>query len=164
MTIGKQIAVQSERDRGRRIERVRIVLLQLHERRRCRLPEHTVYSRQQAPSEPPDQHCPAIQLHPRLLCERKRCVRPLSLLVQGARVNAAQQNLGTDLLPCQARKTLVSPWRLVIPRRSAHSSSGIKYLRVSPSRSRNCAGVAAPSWCSVSSTARRNSSRACLSA
>src|SRR2546425_1252316 len=106
MTVGKQIAVQRERDRGRRIERVRIVLLQLHQRRRGRLPEHTVYSRQQAPSEPPDQHCPAIQLHPRLLCERKRCVRPLSLLVQGARVDAA---------PAKTRKCTVTvkhvkPW------------------------------------------------------
>src|SRR6266513_4557826 len=42
MTIGKQIAVQGERDRGRRIERVRIVLLQLDQRRRGRLSEHTV--------------------------------------------------------------------------------------------------------------------------
>src|SRR6267378_560820 len=164
MTIGKQIAVQGERDRGRRIERVRVVLLQLHQRRRGRLPEHAVYPCEQAPSEPPDQYCPTKQPHPRLLCERKRCVRPLSLLVQGARVNAATQNLGTDLLPCQARKTLVSPLRLVIPRRSAHSSSGIKYLRVKPSRSRNCAGVAAPSSRSVSSTARRNSSSACFCA
>src|SRR5436190_942388 len=79
MTIGKQITVQCERDRGRRIERIRIVLLQLHERRGRRLSQDSIYSPQRR-----HKHSPGVQLHPRLLCERKRCVRQLSLWVQGA--------------------------------------------------------------------------------
>src|SRR5436309_15851543 len=97
MTVGKQIAVQRERDRGRRIERVRIVLLQLHQRRRGRLPEHTVYPREKAPSEPPDQHCPAIQLHPRLRCERKSSSRPPPLWIQGATVDTTCQTLASAI-------------------------------------------------------------------
>src|SRR6266487_3547937 len=61
VTIGKQIAVQRERDRGRRIERVRIVLLELDRRWRGRLPQSI--SRQKPPAEPPYQHCPSVQLH-----------------------------------------------------------------------------------------------------
>src|SRR5438046_10290588 len=64
MTIGKQSTAQGERDRGRRVERIRIVLLELHERwGRC-LPQDAVDSsppRQQP--EPPCHNCPRIQLH-----------------------------------------------------------------------------------------------------
>src|SRR5207245_5267329 len=60
--------------------------------------------------------------------------------------------------------TRASPARRVTPRRSAHSSSGIKYLRVSPRRSRSAAGVAEPSSTSVASRAARNSARAPVAA
>src|SRR5438309_8653719 len=62
MTIGKQITAQRERDRGRRVEGVRIVLLELHERwGRC-LPQNAVDSPPREQSEPPPQQCPGIQL------------------------------------------------------------------------------------------------------
>src|SRR6266487_3167608 len=63
MTIGKQITVQRERDRGRRIKRVRVVLFELDQRRRRRLPQHSIDSRQSLPPEHPHQHCPGVQLH-----------------------------------------------------------------------------------------------------
>src|SRR5438445_11218074 len=64
MTIGKQITAQRERDRGRRVEGVRIVLLELHERwGRC-LPQNAVDSPPREQPEPPPQKCPGIPLHP----------------------------------------------------------------------------------------------------
>src|SRR5438046_587671 len=64
MTIGKQSTAQGERDRGRRVERIRIVLLELHERwGRC-LPQDAVDSSPPRPQpEPPCHNCPGIQLH-----------------------------------------------------------------------------------------------------
>src|SRR5437667_10704949 len=63
MTIGKQITAQRERDRGRRVEGVRIVLLELHERwGRC-LPQNAVDSPPREQPEPPPQQSPGLQLH-----------------------------------------------------------------------------------------------------
>src|SRR5437016_8375577 len=63
MTIAKQTTAQRERDRGRRVEGVRIVLLELHERwGRC-LPQNAVDSPPREQPEPPPQQCPGIQLH-----------------------------------------------------------------------------------------------------
>src|SRR5438445_545199 len=52
---------------------------------------------------------------------------------------------GPPFLAVNRASTRASPARRVIPWRSAHSSKGIKYLRVRPKRSRSSAGVACPS-------------------
>src|SRR2546427_531723 len=90
----------------------------------------------------------------------KRILGPHSL----SRVNRSRtlaQNYGPPFPAVNRANTRASPARRVMPRRSAHSSSGIKYLRVSPNRSRNSAGVALPSSERAASRPVRKDSNAC---
>src|SRR5207245_9414512 len=75
VTTGKEIAAQRERDHGRRVERVRIVLFELNRGLGSLSPRrlHTCHPK----PEPQDR--PGVPLHPPLLCERESDFRPLSL-------------------------------------------------------------------------------------
>jgi len=83
------------------------------------LPEHTVYSREQAPSEPPTSTAQPYSFIPdssangKDALDRSPCWYRAHELILLAKTRKRY-------LTVQARKTLVSPFRLVIPRRSAH--------------------------------------------
>src|SRR5438046_113209 len=91
----------------------------------------------------------------------RRDLGRLSSLLSDTRVSTVPIQTYEPPFPAvNLASTRASPARRVTPRRSAHSSSGIKYLRVSPRRSRNTAGVAGPSSTSAASRAVRNSASA----
>src|SRR5207245_2639512 len=71
VTISEQLPAQGERDRGRRVKRVRVVLLELHDGWRSLAPR-AAHRRPSRPTPAP-QHRPGV-LHPPLLCERDRCL------------------------------------------------------------------------------------------
>src|SRR2546428_7006162 len=97
------------------------------------------------------------------LRERDVILDRLSLLLSDTRISRALIQTYEPPFPAvNLASTRASPARRVTPRRSAHSSSGIKYLRVRPRRSRNTARVAEPSSTSAASSAARNPASAPL--
>src|SRR2546428_12014521 len=65
VTVGKEIAAQDERDRGRRIERIRIILFELYERSGRRLPPYAIHPPPgEAPPPPPPPHPPTPNTPP----------------------------------------------------------------------------------------------------
>src|SRR2546426_921252 len=102
VTICEQLPAQGERDRGRRVKRVRVVLLELHHRWRGLAPR-SAHRRPSRP-KPEPQHCPGVPLHPPLLCERDRCLNRSPCYGSTVVLQGAGEKLCATAPGCQPRE------------------------------------------------------------
>src|SRR2546425_273370 len=101
VTIREQVPAQDERDRGRRVKRVRVVLLELHDGWRGLAPR-AAHRRPSRP-KPEPQHCPGV-LHPPLLCERDRCLNRSPCYGSPVVLHGAREKLCATAPGCQPRE------------------------------------------------------------
>src|SRR5438128_1206888 len=101
VTIREQVPAQDERDRGRRVKRVRVVLLELHDGWRGLAPR-AAHRRPSRP-KPEPQHCPGV-LHPPLLCERDRCLNRSPCYGSTVVLQGAGEKLCATAPGCQPRE------------------------------------------------------------
>src|SRR2546427_746718 len=141
VTIREQLPAQDERDRGRRVKRVRVVLLELHDGWRGLAPR-AAHRRPSRP-KPEPQHCPGV-LHHRSSANETDALTALLVTGQPWCCRALEKNYAPPLPAVNRASVRASPERRVVPRRSAPSRKGNKYLLLSPKPARNTPRRAAP--------------------